>query len=68
MKPLFLLKKVYIWCWDMTNDGNLESEMKKRESGAFHVLSARCFDREGLSINTKSTVYKAVVVVAAPVW
>ena len=49
---------------DWTKDGNFEPEIKKRINRAaftFRSLATRCFDRKGLSSNTKIAVYKAII-------
>ena len=49
---------------DIADNGSLVPEIKKRISRAaytFRSLASRCWDRTGLSINTKLIVYKAIV-------
>ena len=63
----FTLKKAHKFNYlggDLTEDGNLEPQIKKRISRAaftFRSLATRCFDRKGLSSNTKIAVYKAII-------
>lgn len=49
---------------EISADASLDAEIKRRiarGAAAFHSLSSRCWERKGLTITTKVTVYKALV-------